>query len=185
MRNLSKCICWHLVYYTSKKRNLFICEHTPFGSVLLKIDLLELHTDQFSALEPFPIPNLLLDFSQQGATKQKVSLECVLNKEDHFISKVERWMRVFNFAFWKPYSFQNFNSVRIGWSWFGTLALHPWIAELVMFTHNKRNVQSLNACNLRVFDYGSSNTLQPIIYRCYLVVVFFQNTYPPNGRQLD
>ena len=54
-----------------QKRNLFICEHTPFGSVLLKIDLLELHTDQFSALEPFPIPNLLLDFSQQGATKQK------------------------------------------------------------------------------------------------------------------
>ena len=42
-----------------------------FGSVLLKIDLLELHTDQFSALEPFPISNLLLDFSQQGATKQE------------------------------------------------------------------------------------------------------------------
>lgn len=118
-------------------------------------------------------------------TKEKVSLECILNKEDHFVSKAEQWMRVFNFAFWKPYSFQNFNSVRIGWSWFGTLALHPWIAELVMFTHNKRNVQSLNACNLRVFDYGSSNTLQPIIYRCYLVVVFLQNTYPPNGRQLD
>ena len=59
--------------YTSKKQNLFVREHTFLDSALPKLDLLQLLTYQFSALEPFPIPNLPADFSQQGATNIRES----------------------------------------------------------------------------------------------------------------
>ena len=53
------------IYVNEQKRGIFLYVRIPW---LSELHLLELLTDQFSVLEAFPIPNLPVEFSQEGAT---------------------------------------------------------------------------------------------------------------------
>ena len=77
-----------------------------------ELHFLELLTDQFSVLEAFPIPNLPVEFSQEGATDvREITLGCVLNEENHFSTKQGAVCKL-NFAFWKQHNFQDLKGLQ-------------------------------------------------------------------------
>ena len=77
-----------------------------------ELHLLELLTDRFSGLEAFPIPNLPVEFSQEGATDERENyIRLRLNEENHFSTKQSAVFRL-NFAFWKQYNFQHLKGLQ-------------------------------------------------------------------------
>ena len=98
-----------MLILNEQKRGIFLYVRIPW---LSELHFLELLTDQFSVLEAFPIPNLPVEFSQEGAADvREITLGCVLNQENHF-STNQGTVCGLNFAFWKQYNFQDLKSLQ-------------------------------------------------------------------------